>query len=161
MIVRFLVELSRLTGPRFVNGRVNSLRRESPAFNNKLPRPLDRLLLEIITEAPIPQHLKKGVMICVESDVFEVVMFPSGANAFLRVGDARRIPRRFLLSEKNGHELVHASIGEKQIGRVWHERRRSHNRVLFFAKEIEKTLTNLGASHAAGIKSDIKKDAIM
>ena len=77
-------------------------------------------------------------MICVESDVFEVVMFPSGANAFLRVGDARRIPRRFFLTEKNGHELIHAGIGEKQIGRLWHERRRRHNGVLFLAEEIEK-----------------------
>ena len=82
-------------------------------------------------------------------------MFPPGANAFLRVGHARRSPRRVLLAEKNGHELIHASVGEKQVGRIRHERRRGHNRVLLFAKEIEKTLTNLGAGHDAGIKPDI------
>ena len=82
-------------------------------------------------------------------------MFPSSANAFLRVGHARRLPRRLLLAEKNGHELIHPGVGEKQIGRVRHERRRGHNRVLLFAKEIEKTLTDFGAGHDAGIKRDI------
>jgi hypothetical protein len=33
--------------------------------------------------------------------------------------------------------------------------RRRHDRVLLFAKEIEKTLTNLGAGHDARIKRDI------
>ena len=62
-------------------------------------------------------------------------------------------------AEKNGHELIHPGVGEKQIGRVRHERRRGHNRVLLFAKEIEKTLTNLGTGHDAEIKRDISGDA--
>ena len=83
-------------------------------------------------------------------------MFPAGANAFLRVGHARRLPRRLLLSEKNRHELVHAGIGEKQIRRVrqqamttaqWCAVSRERNR--------ENSLTNLGAGHDAGIKRDI------
>ena len=82
-------------------------------------------------------------------------MFAAGANAFLGVNDARRIPRRFFLAEENGHELIHAGVGEKQIGGGRHERRRGHNRVLLFAKEIEKALTDFGAGHNAGIKRDI------
>jgi hypothetical protein len=39
-------------------------------------------------------------------------MFSSGTNAFLRVSDAWRFPWRFLLREKNRHELVHAGIRE-------------------------------------------------
>jgi hypothetical protein len=94
-------------------------------------------------------------VISVKPDVFEIVVFPPGANAFLRVGHARRLPRWLLLTEKNRDELIHARVGEKQIRRIRHERRRGHNRVLLFAKEIEKTLTNLGAGHDAGIKPDI------
>jgi hypothetical protein len=56
----------------------------------------------------------------------------------LRVNDARWFPWRFLLREKNRHELIHAGIREKQIGRVGEKRRRRHNGVLFLAKEIEK-----------------------
>src|SRR5438552_1668381 len=123
MIVRFLVEFRRFTGTWFVDRRVNSLPRKFPTLDYQFPGPLDRFLLEITTEAPVPQHFEKGVVISVESDVFEVVMFPPGANAFLGIGHARRLPRRLLLPKKNGHELVHAGVGEKQIGRVWHERR--------------------------------------
>ena len=65
-------------------------------------------------------------------------MFSSGTNAFLRVNDAWRFPWRFLLREKNRHELVHAGIRKEQIRRVGQKRRRRHNGVLFLAKEIEK-----------------------
>ena len=78
-----------------------------------------------------------------------------GSVDFLGVNDTRWIPRSFLLAEENGHELIHAGIGEKKIGGGGHERRRGHNRVLLFAKEIEKALTDFGAGHNAGIKRDI------
>src|SRR5436309_9233156 len=155
MIVRFLIELAWLVRPGLVNGRVKTLRRKFPALDHEFPRPFDRFLLEIITEAPIAQHLEKGVVISVEPDVFEVVMFPPCADAFLRVDHARRLPGRLLLAEKNGHELIHAGVGEKEIWRIRHERRRGHSRVLLFAKEIEKTLTNLSTGHDARIKRDI------
>src|SRR5438876_8999906 len=113
MIVRFLIELARLARPGFVNGGVETLRRKFPTFDHELPRPLDRFLLEIITETPIAQHLEKSVVISVEPDVFEIVMFATSADAFLRVSHARRLPRRLLLAEKNGHELVHPGVGEK------------------------------------------------
>ena len=82
-------------------------------------------------------------------------MFPAGPNALLGVDHAWWIPDRFLLGEKNRDELIHAGVGEKQIGRVRHQRRRGHDRVLLFAKEIEKALTDFGAGHNAGIKRDI------
>ena len=83
------------------------------------------------------------MVISIEADIFEVVVFAAGANAFLRVGDARRVPQRLLLPEKDRHELVHTGVGEKQVGRVGQERGRRHNGVLFLAKEIEKRLPNL------------------
>jgi hypothetical protein len=94
-------------------------------------------------------------VISIEADVFEIVVFPAGSNAFLGVDHAWWIPDRFLLGEKNRDELIHAGVGEKQIGRVGQKRRRRHNRVLLFAKEIEKALTDFGAGHNAGIKRDI------
>src|SRR6266566_9318811 len=100
--MRFLVELAWFVRPRFINGCVKPLRRKFPAINDKLPGPLDRFLLEVIAETPVAQHFEECVVISVEADVFEVVMFATGANAFLRVGHARRIPGRLLLSEKNG-----------------------------------------------------------
>ena len=86
-------------------------------------------------------------MIGVESDIFEIVVFAAGPNAFLGIGHARRIPRRFLLTKKNWHELVHAGVGEKQVRRVRQERRRRHDGVLLLAEEIEKRLPDLGRGH--------------
>jgi hypothetical protein len=65
-------------------------------------------------------------------------MFSAGANAFLRVNDAWRFPRGFLLCKKDRHELIHAGISEQQIRRVGQKRRRRHNGVLFLVEEIEK-----------------------
>jgi hypothetical protein len=149
VVVRFLVELTRLAGPGFVNGRVKPLARKFPSVDDQLPGPVDRFLFEVIAEAPIPQHLKKGVVIGVEPDVIEIVMLPAGANTLLRVDDARRVPGRFLLPEENRDELVHPGIGEKQVRRVRQKRARGHDGVLFLAKEIEKGLPDLRGSHFA------------
>src|ERR1700730_15168069 len=100
--MRFLVELAWLVLSRLVNGRVKPLRWKFPAADHKIPRPFDGFLFEIIAKAPVAEHLEKGVVIGVQPDVFEVVMFAAGANTFLRVGHARRIPWRPLLAEKNG-----------------------------------------------------------
>ena len=118
MIVRFLIEVARLTRARFVNSRIKPLRREFPAIDQKFPCPLDRFLFEIIAKAPVTEHFEKRVVISIQPDIFEIVMFPAGPNALLCVGHARRIPRRLLLSEKDRHELVHAGIREQQIRRV-------------------------------------------
>ena len=90
MVVRFLVELARVAGARLVDGGVKALRREFPPLDDQLPRPLDRFLFEVIAEAPVAEHLEERVVIRVEPDVIEVVMFAAGADAFLRVGCARR-----------------------------------------------------------------------
>ena len=158
MIVRFLVELARLARPRLVNRRVKPLRRKFPALDHQLPRPLDRFLLEVIAEAPVAEHLEERVVIRVEPDIIEIVMFAAGANAFLRVGDARRIPRRLLLPEKNRDELVHPGVREKQIRRIRQERSRRHDRVLLLAKEIEKGLADFGGGH--GCATTIARFAI-
>ena len=122
VIVRFLIELGRFASSRFVNGCVESLRGKFPAVDHKFPRPFDCFLLEIIAEAPVAEHFKEGVVISIEADVFEIVVFPAGPNAFLGVDHAWWIPDRFLVGEKNRDELIHAGVGKKQIGRVGQKR---------------------------------------
>src|ERR1051325_5159440 len=100
MIVCFLIELAWLARPGLVNRRVKSLGWKFPAFHEQFPSPFDCFLFEIITKAPIAEHLEKRVVIGVESDIFEIVVFPTGADAFLCVRHAWRLPLRFLLTEK-------------------------------------------------------------
>jgi hypothetical protein len=62
------------------------------------------------------------VVISIEADVFKVVVFAAGADAFLGVGGAgvafgddagpfRDV--RGALTQEDGHELVHAGVGEE------------------------------------------------
>src|SRR5205085_4709686 len=74
MLVCLLVELAWLARPGFVNGRVKPLRRKFPPLNHQFPCPFDRFLLEIIAEAPVAEHLEKGVVIRVEPYIFEIVV---------------------------------------------------------------------------------------
>src|SRR3981081_2367187 len=147
MIVRFLVKLTRLAPPGVINSRGKTLRRKFPAIDHQFPRPLDRFLFEIVAETPVAEHFEESVVIRVEPDIFEIVVLAASANAFLGIGHARRVPRWFLLAEKDRHELVHARVSEKQIGRIGQQRRRRHDGVLFLAKEIEKRLSDLRRGH--------------
>ena len=53
------------------------------------PHSIGASLFEIIAKAPIAQHLKKRVVISVQADVFQVVVFAAGTDALLRVRRAR------------------------------------------------------------------------
>ena len=140
--------------------RIKSLRREFPFLHDEFPRPINRFLLEIIAEAPVAEHLEKRVVISIEADIVEVVVFAAGADTLLRVRRATRNVRTFCLSEKNRDELVHAGIGEQKVRRVGHERTRRNYGVLFRLEEVEERLADLrGCHHLKQAKSLIKKNS--
>ncbi len=126
---------------------------EFPAVDDEFPRPVDGFLFEVVAEGPVPQHLEKGVVVGVEADIIEVVVFAAGADAFLRVcralvGAGKRARPfgdiRGFLAEEDGDELVHAGVRKEEVRRVGHETRGGDDRVLFFAEEIEERLADLG-----------------
>src|SRR5438105_431645 len=88
--VGFLIEFRRVPNSRFVDGRVEPIWREFPAFNEQFPSPTNRLLFKIVTETPIPKHLEKRVVIRIKTDVIEIVMLTSCPDAFLSVGNTWR-----------------------------------------------------------------------
>jgi hypothetical protein len=64
-----------------------------------------------------------------------------------RVSLAGRAPAHFetsgcAVAEEDGHELVHAGVGEEQAGRVGQQRRRRHDRVAVRGEEIEERLAD-------------------
>jgi hypothetical protein len=75
-------------------------------------RQADRLLLEIVAEGEIAEHLEEGVMAGGVADIVEVVVLAAGAHAFLRGRGARIGP--LLLAGEDVLELHHAGIGEHQ-----------------------------------------------
>ena len=122
-IMRLLVELARITRARLVDRGVETVRGKFPLFDNQFPSPCNSFLLEVIAERPIAEHLEERVVVGVKSDILEVVVLASGADAFLGVGGTPGDVRAPHLSEKNRHELVHASVGEQQVRRVGHQAR--------------------------------------
>ena len=75
-------------GVGLVDSRVDAVGREIPDIDDEFPSPIDSIFFEIITKGPIPQHFKKGMVIGIEPDVIEVVVFPPGTDAFLSIGSA-------------------------------------------------------------------------
>ena len=151
---RFLIEFARIVF-RFVgivNGGIKALRRKFPDADDEFPRPINRFLFEIIAEAPVAEHLKKGVVVGVEADVVEVVVLAAGADALLRVRRAAGRVRTFDLPKKNRDELVHARVREQQVWRVGHQRTRRHDGVLLRLEEVEERLADLGAGHHGKFK---------
>jgi hypothetical protein len=96
-----------------------ALRRDAPDLGEQFPAPGDGLLLEVVAEGPVAQHLEDRVVVGVEADVLEVVVLAAGADALLGVGGA--FPRGGLVAEEVGHELVHAGVGEQQVGGGRHQ----------------------------------------
>ena len=80
------------------------------------PGPADGFAFEVITEGPVPEHLEEGVVVVVAADVFQIVVFAAGADAFLRVHRAAVRTAAFL--QKHVLKLVHAGVCEEQGGVV-------------------------------------------
>ena len=79
-------------------------------IRTQLPGPLNRLLLEVIAEGKVAEHLKKRVMPRRAAHVLDVV----GANALLATGSPRRWP--LLLPEEDRLERQHPRNGEQHRG---------------------------------------------
>ena len=131
---------------------------ELPDFGDEFPGPVDGLLLEVIAEGPVAEHLEEGVVVGVEADVFEVVVFAAGADALLGVGGAGVAAGDGAgpfgnvggaLAEEDGHELVHAGVGEEQVGRIGHQAGRGHDGVPLRLEEVQERLSYFRAGHMA------------
>ena len=156
VVVSFLIEHRWITRSGLIDRCIKPLGRKLPPLNHKFPRPSNRFLLEVIAKTPVAQHLEKRVVIGVEADVIEVVVFAAGADALLRVGGARRqsgngagpfVHVGLPLAEEDRDELVHARVGEQEIWRIGQQARRRHNRVLLRLEEVEKRLADFSTGH--------------
>ena len=70
---------------------------QAELLGDEVPGKCDGVLLEIIAEGEIAQHLEKSVMAGGVADIVQVVVLAAGAHAFLHRGGAgigRAFPRR-------------------------------------------------------------------
>ena len=121
---------------------------QAEVLGDQLPGELDRVLLEIVAEGEVAEHLEEGVVARGVADIVEVVVLAAGAHAFLR-GRRAAIGPLFQAGE-DVLELHHAGIGEHQRRVVArHQRRGRHDRVAVAHEEIEKAFADIvDAAHA-------------
>ena len=128
------------------DGDVEFLFGEAVLLDDQVPGELDGVGFEIIAERKVSQHFEEGVVAAGVADVFEVVVFASGAHAFLRAGGARVIA--LFDARERIFELVHARVGKQQRGIVGrHQRRTAHHAVAAGGKKIEEKLSDLVTCH--------------
>src|SRR5205085_9746212 len=98
---------------------------ESEGAVDEFPGPGDGLLLEVVPEGEVPEHLEEGVVPGGETDVLEVVVLSPGADTLLRRDGALVLAG--LAAGEDVLELVHGGVGKEQRRIVlWNERGALH-----------------------------------
>ena len=90
-----------------INGNIQFIRIKLKNFSQKLPRPGNSFLLEIITEGKIAEHFKKSMMACRTTDIIDVTR----TNTFLT--GCHAIRGRYQLTGKIGLERSHTGTNKK------------------------------------------------
>ncbi len=122
-----------------------SLGGEAEHFARELPGELDRLVLEVVAEGEVAEHLKERQVPGGVADVVDV----DRAKDLLAVGQARG--RRGLLAEEVGLQRVHPGDGQQRRGvvRGGHQRSRGDALVAAFLEERQVALADLVRCHRA------------
>ncbi len=126
----------------FVYGGPEPLGRQAVDLGEQLPREVNRVLLEIVAEREVAEHLEERVVARGISHVLQVVVLAARAHAALRSRCAH--VRALLPAEERVLELHHPGVHEQQRRVVrGHERARGHDRVGLRAKILEKARADL------------------
>ena len=125
------------------DGHPDPLGVHAEALGRELPAPGDRLLLEVVAEAPITQHLEEGEVTGGVADLLDV----GRAKALLHVGEAAC--RRLFAAEEVGLEGLHPRRRQQHRGIVsrGHQRGRGHDLVPALREEGEVGLADVAGLH--------------
>jgi len=107
-------------------------------------------LLKVVSERPIAQHLKEGMVIAVLSYIVKVIMLSSSTYTLLRIHSSlqlRHIVSLAYCPQENGLELVHTSIRKEESKIIvgYHRGRRDHS-MTFGLKELQERLSDYRSS---------------
>ncbi len=134
----------RLAPPE--HGQPEPLPGQGVLLRHQLPAEGDRVLLEVVAEGEVPEHLEEGVMPRGPPDLLQVVVLAGDAQALLRRDGAHVVAR--LPAGEDVLELVHARVREQQrrIARG-DERGAAHDAVPALLEEAQEGLTCLLRIH--------------
>ena len=118
---------------------------------HELPGEGDGVLLEVVAEGKVAEHLEEGVVPVGVAHLLEVVVLPAGPHALL--GGGRPPVVAPLQPLEDALELHHPGVGEQQSRVVpGHERRRGHLAVASLDEEVEETAANPCGIHRSRTK---------
>ena len=123
-------------------GRVKAKSTLVGRLGDELPGVLDGLILEVVTEGEVAQHLEEGAVAGGLADLVDI----EGTDALLDAGGA--FPRGRLGAHEVGLERHHAGIDEQQRGVVVQQRGARHHCVTLVLEEVDEALSDLRCSHA-------------
>ena len=122
----------------YVHRGVQPLRIQTHHLGEELPRPGDSLVLEIIAEGEVAQHLEEGAVACGLAHVLDV----AGADALLAGGHP--VAGRHLGTGEIGLERGHTRINQQQaLVVVGHQRKAGQAQMALALKEGEVHLAQL------------------
>jgi hypothetical protein len=132
-----------------VDAGPEALRIESVALfriRRELPCEVDRLVLEVVAEGEVAEHLEERVVAPRVAHVVQIIVLSARADALLRGSGPHVVA--CLASREDVLELVHPGVGEEQR-RVLRrdERRRRNAAVSPLLEELQEPLTDLGRFH--------------
>src|SRR5262245_12885133 len=124
------------------DGHAERLRRDAEALRHELPGPRDGVLLEVVAEGEVAEHLEEGEVARRAAHVLEVVVLARDAHALLRARGARVGAR--LLAEEDALEGDHRGVRdeESRIARG-HERGARNHPVAARLEEAQEGLADL------------------
>ena len=142
----FVVAGQTFVSRAFEDSGVEVFRVEFQYVHQVFPCPVDGLLLEVVAEGPVAEHLEHGVVVGVVSDFLQVVVFAADAETFLAVRHARIFDR--VVAQDDALPRVHAGVGEHQRRVIfYHHWRAGDHLVAFACHEVQKGLANLLTCH--------------
>ena len=114
-----------------------------PDVGQQFPGPRDGLPLEIVSERPVAQHFEKRMVLRTEAHLFQVVVMPRYADAFLGIHRPAVIPAAG--AQKHVLELIHPRVRKQQGGIVLRRHGRAgHDRMTLPYEKAEKFLADVG-----------------
>ena len=118
-----------------IDRNIELIYRQLQLFGDELPRPAGGVLLEVIAEGEVAQHLEIGAVAGGFADIFDI----RGADALLAAGGAEAAVRQEFLAGKILFERSHAGIDEQQAGLILrHQRRRGQTGVPLADEKLQK-----------------------
>ena len=122
----------------FVNRRPETVSRNLETLGQKLPGPRNCLILEIIAEGEVTQHLEEGTVTRGQTDAVKV----GGTDAFLAGGDA--VAGRLNLSGEEFLQGCHTRVDEQQrFVALRHQREGGQTKMPFAFKKGEIFLSKI------------------